>query len=96
MYMPEMQPDTIRAVPAVEASVAVDTMASTINCAASSTSLERPAVTPMLIGHPRLAGTFAPELSFRINPSVRPPVQFSSRKRCSDGHEVPARQRHPP
>src|SRR5258706_8949150 len=56
MYMPEMQLDTIRAVPAVDASVAVDTMASTINCAASSTSLERPAVTPMLIAIHALPG----------------------------------------
>src|SRR5258708_34311685 len=56
IYMPEMQLDTIRAVPAVEASVAVETRASMINCVASSTSLDRPALTPMLIAIHALPG----------------------------------------
>jgi len=46
---PETQVETIRATPAVETSVALDTIVSMINCVASSASLARPAVTPMLI-----------------------------------------------
>ena len=49
MYRPETQLDTIRAVPAVDASVAVDTIASMTSCTESSASFAKPAVTPILM-----------------------------------------------
>ncbi len=56
MNIPDAQVATILAVPAVEASVALERMASRISCVPSSTSLAIPAVVPMLASIQALPG----------------------------------------
>src|SRR6516165_3721600 len=65
--MPEAQAATILATPAVEASVALETMASRINWVVSSATLTIPAVTPRLISIQALPG----------GPPLRPPSELS-------------------